>query len=373
MESQRLQKTLVFLLRHRPDVGRLRLDREGWADMARVAAAVARLTRRAATREDVLQAVEEDAGRTFEVLGNHIRIRRPRRGRRGLLPDILYLPVVAEDLPLLAEREVLERPDGSSIRLFDREQRAWLAAHRQPEGEPALLYVDSIRAARAGTSFTHLGGGLWATQCLPARHVLNLHPKFGVQASAGGFLIRRGKRGGQEVALVRVRRRARITWEVAKGKMELGETPVDTAIREIREEMGLDVPIEVISDLGPSHYGFSTPSGEPRLKVLHLFVLRALQPIEVFRPLGREGIEEIAFFDPDAAVREVTHGSLMEPIRRLRRWLAEHPEAPEEVETPWQATTCGVEGGLLDDLKPDESRAWEDVEVRGEEDGGGEE
>ncbi len=374
MESHRLLKTLVFLLRHRPDVGRLRPDRRGWVDVDRVAGAVARLTRRPVETEEVVRAVEQDARGLFEIADGRIRIRRPGRSHRPVTPDILYLPVLREDLDMLAGREVLERPDGSPIRLFDREPRAWLASHRQPEGEPALLYVDGSRAARTGTPFTHLGGGLWETPGLATRHVLNLRPRFAVQASAGGFVIRRGPTGKQEVALIQVRRHSGVTWEVAKGKIELGETPVDTAIREIREEMGVDVPLEVVADLGASHYGFTTPSGEPRLKVLYLFILRALSPMEAFRPMDREGIEEVAFFEPGAAVRAVTHGSLKDPIRRLCRWLEAHPEAPELVESAWRATSMGETEELLDDMRPDESRAWDDAApVPGEEDGGGDE
>ncbi len=132
-----------------------------------------------------------------------------------------------------------------------------------------------------------------------------------------------------EVGLVRARRRSGVTWEVATGKSELGETPGQTAVRELQEEMGIDTPLEILEDLGVSHYGFSTPSGEPRLKLLHLFIMRPLEPLPTFSPAKPEGIEQVAFFDPDGAVRVVSHGSLREPVRRLRRWMRGLHGSPE--------------------------------------------
>src|SRR5512136_532716 len=108
MEPHRLCKTLVFLLRHRPDVGRLRLDRGGWVDLDRVAGAVSRLTRQTVDPRDVIQAVQDDVRGSFEISEGRIRMRRSGRGRRCPLPDILYLPILREDLPALAGREVLQ-------------------------------------------------------------------------------------------------------------------------------------------------------------------------------------------------------------------------------------------------------------------------
>jgi 8-oxo-dGTP pyrophosphatase MutT (NUDIX family) len=116
--------------------------------------------------------------------------------------------------------------------------------------------------------------------------------------------------------------------------MEVGETPSQTAIRELQEEMGIDTPLEVLENLGISHYSFSTPSGEPRLKLLHIFIMRPLEALGDFSPARPEGIEQVAFFDPDAAVRVVSHGSLREPVRRLRRWMRSYRDSPELASWP---------------------------------------
>lgn len=328
----RLRKTLAFLLRHRPDVGGLTADDEGWFKVDDVVKAVGRIAHVHLTDRDLVRAATQDPHGGFVVDDLLIRAGPRRRRKRPGVPDIVYVATTRAHAER-ARQEAHLSPDGRNpLRFHVREQHAWLAAHRARVEEPVVLYVDASRAARAGVVFHRLGTGVYGTDRLPVRFVLNLRPNFGVQASAGGFLVRRTAEGRDEVALIRVRRRSGVTWEVAKGKMEMGETPVDTAIRELQEEMGLDVPLDVAGDLGVSHYGFSTPAGEPRLKVLYLFVLRARGPITSFQPALDEGIEAIGFFDPEDAARMITHGSLREPFRRLRGWLM----AQREVGGRWE-------------------------------------
>lgn len=69
------------------------------------------------------------------------------------------------------------------------------------------------------------------------------------QVSAGGVAYRRAADGAQaEVALVRVGPKNR--WQLPKGIVDAGESPELTAIREVREEAGIDTrfiaPVEVI-------------------------------------------------------------------------------------------------------------------------------
>ncbi len=357
IDPLRLRKTLAFLLRHRPDVGRLQADAEGWFDQRQVSKAVSRLMRNAVGLDELLRVVRTDPRNSFEVEGERIRASRSAAGRRRRLrvPDILFLPATREQMDEARPLEDFPLGGRRSFRLHAREQDAWIAAHRRSGGQPEVIYVEAARAARAGANFRRVGSGQYAADSIPVRFMLNLKRGFDVQASAGGFLVRRSRGGGLEVGLVRVRRRSGVTWEVAKGKSELGETPPQTAIRELQEEMGIDTPLEVLEDLGVSHYGFSTPSGEPRLKLLHLFILRPLECLPAFSPARPEGIEQVAFFDPDGAVRVVSHGSLREPVRRLRRWMREQHGSPAlagwpVAEGPWaSADEAAV---VLDDAEP---------------------
>ena len=67
------------------------------------------------------------------------------------------------------------------------------------------------------------------------------------QVSAGGVVYRRVA-DGAEVAIVRVGPKRR--WQLPKGIVDDGETPEQTAVREVREEAGVDArlaaPLETI-------------------------------------------------------------------------------------------------------------------------------
>lgn len=61
------------------------------------------------------------------------------------------------------------------------------------------------------------------------------------QVSAGGVVYRKRKSGG-EFAIIKVG--PVIRWQLPKGIVDEGETPEQAAIREVREEAGLNAKIE---------------------------------------------------------------------------------------------------------------------------------
>jgi 8-oxo-dGTP diphosphatase len=77
------------------------------------------------------------------------------------------------------------------------------------------------------------------------------------QFSAGGVAFRRTDKGGVEVALIAVGERNR--WQLPKGTIERDEPPEVAALREVREEAGVEAelvePIEEIEYwyVGDSH------------------------------------------------------------------------------------------------------------------------
>jgi 8-oxo-dGTP diphosphatase len=54
--------------------------------------------------------------------------------------------------------------------------------------------------------------------------------------AAGGIVVRAGDSGGWEVAVVH--RPEHLDWTLPKGKLEIGESPSECALREVREETG---------------------------------------------------------------------------------------------------------------------------------------
>ena len=57
-----------------------------------------------------------------------------------------------------------------------------------------------------------------------------------VVRAAGGIVVRAGDSGGWEVAVVH--RPEHLDWTLPKGKVEIGESPTECALREVREETG---------------------------------------------------------------------------------------------------------------------------------------
>lgn len=318
LDPLRLSRTLSYLLRHAGPAGGLGADPEGWFEIADVAAAASRAIHRPVAVEDIRFTVTRFGGARFEVVSGRIRVTEVLEAGPSLgpaLPDILYHATVGRLVAPMVGRGVLVAAGGGPVHLVRSEGHAWRVAWRQWD-DPVVLYVDAARARREGVPFTRTRAGQFYARSLPLRHVLNLRQGFAEQASAGGFLVD-WSAGRPQLALIRVIRRAGATWEVAKGKMEAGEAPADAAVREVREEMGVDVPLAVSRALGSIRYGFSTPEGEPRLKTIHLFLIEPAAPIAGFHPSAREGIEAVRWFGVDEAVQSLGHPSLRSSIGRL--------------------------------------------------------
>jgi 8-oxo-dGTP pyrophosphatase MutT (NUDIX family) len=92
------------------------------------------------------------------------------------------------------------------------------------------------------------------------------------QVSAGGVVYRRAA-GGLEVALIRVGPKQR--WQLPKGIVDEGEEPERTAVREVREEAGVEARIVAPLDVIEYWYvGTERNNGRVRFhKFVHLFLL----------------------------------------------------------------------------------------------------
>ena len=252
--------------------------------------------------------------------------RRGRRRRGGAPPDILYHATSLGRIDKALARGIVEVRGGRPVFLSRHEGQAWQVAHRSLS-EPAVLYVDVSRARRDGCFFERNSQGLWQTRAIPVRHVLNLADGFAEQVSAGGIPIWYGPEGPR-LALIRVQRRSGTSWEVAKGKLEPGESPERAAVREVREEMGCpQLPLRITKSLGFIRYGFHTPDGCPRLKTLHMYLMVTPERCTEFAPSRREGILDVQWFEPEEAARVCNHRSLRPLMRTLRDALMSEASA----------------------------------------------
>ena len=99
-------------------------------------------------------------------------------------------------------------------------------------------------------------------------------PKTRVETlvSAGGVVYRRVD-GHIEVVLCGLNTPVR--WSLAKGTPDEGETLEETALREVREETGLEVTLD--STLGSIEYWFADRDSEVRYhKTVHFYLMKAV-------------------------------------------------------------------------------------------------
>jgi 8-oxo-dGTP pyrophosphatase MutT (NUDIX family) len=96
------------------------------------------------------------------------------------------------------------------------------------------------------------------------------------EVSAGGVVYRRtdvGDRAAMEICLAARRtRRGDLVWGLPKGAVEENESDEEAALREVREESGLEAEIE--GDLGTIRY-FYVWEGVRIRKQVHFFLMRA--------------------------------------------------------------------------------------------------
>lgn len=327
-----ISKAMSQLLLPTAEERRLTLDESGWADIIELCAVVSadvELT----VDETVILEVVHNQRRRFELSKKKTRIRavrssrptpNPRRYTKEVPPDILFLPTSRSVVGRFRKvGKVFPRHGHNHLRLSPTESLAWRDAHRRQNAQPAVLFVDATRAHRSGVRFwRHKQNGTWLSTPIPLRHVLNLRRNFAVQLSAGGLPVCEGPDGKPRVALIQVTRRSGVTWEVAKGKLEPGEPPEVAAVREVQEEMGVEVHLEVLQSIGVARYGFLAPGGAPRLKTMFMYLLRPATVMEDFCPSTREGIGQVRWFTPDEACAVVTHTSLKPLMEEARRVLS---------------------------------------------------
>jgi 8-oxo-dGTP pyrophosphatase MutT (NUDIX family) len=130
------------------------------------------------------------------------------------------------------------------------------------------------------------------------------------QISAGGVLVRTRLDGDEVLLASRRTRRGELVWGLPKGLVERGESPEDTAVREVREETGYEG--QVRGPLGDVSYWFVWEGTRIR-KTVHFFLMNdsGAEP----GPRDRE-MEEVRWFPLDEAADVAGFASEKGIIRR---------------------------------------------------------
>ena len=135
--------------------------------------------------------------------------------------------------------------------------------------------------------------------------------------AAGGVVFREGNEG---IEIVLVSRRAGGLFALPKGKVDPGEQVVQTAVREVLEETGLEA--EILDALGEVRYWFTDETKERVDKVVHFFLMR---------PTGGDTadhdheFDDVGWFHLAEAERLLTHKNQLHILHRAAELIAKLP------------------------------------------------
>jgi len=127
--------------------------------------------------------------------------------------------------------------------------------------------------------------------------------------SSGGVVFRQSE-GRLETVLCG--RSIPVRWSLAKGTPDPGETLEETALREVREETGLEVELE--EPLGSIEYWFADRDNDVRYhKTVHFYLM---SPIGGHIDQHDPEFDVVQWFDVDEALSSMAYGNEAGVLRR---------------------------------------------------------
>lgn len=133
------------------------------------------------------------------------------------------------------------------------------------------------------------------------------------QVSAGGVVIREGAHGPEVLLASRRTRRGELVWGLPKGLVEPGESPEDTAVREVQEETGHRGTVR--GPIGDVSYWFVWEGTRIR-KTVHFFLMD--DSGDTPGPRDQE-MEEVRWFPLDQAAEVAGFASEQDVLRSAAR------------------------------------------------------
>jgi 8-oxo-dGTP pyrophosphatase MutT (NUDIX family) len=135
------------------------------------------------------------------------------------------------------------------------------------------------------------------------------------EVSAGGVVYRREPEGVEIILAARRTRRGDLAWGLAKGGIEADETAEDAAVREVREETGIEAEIE--ESLGETRYFYVWEDVRIR-KTVHFFLMRATGG----DPNDRDDeMEDVRWFPLERALKRAAYRGEREVLGRAAEIL----------------------------------------------------
>lgn len=165
----------------------------------------------------------------------------------------------------------------------------------------AILVVDQAVLAEDANS----------VETVPPSAICNLVPYLPPQSVvAGGGYVVHLEEGVVELLLIF----RRGVWDLPKGKQDAGETIEACALREVREEIGIET-LRSLGELGTTLHGYAE-DGKYMVKTTHWYLMQT--PERDFTPEAREGIEAVEWIAWDEAEARIGFESLRQHMQQAR-------------------------------------------------------
>ena len=167
----RLSRRMSLVLRHRPEVAGITLDRQGWVEIPVL------LTALGITRDELDAIVAGNDKQRFAIEGDRIRASQGHSSRVGveldlvpaLPPGVLYHGTPAANLPSI--RATGLRPGSRDhVHLSPDEETARIVGRRRTS-DVAILTVNTGAMAEAGHIFYQSANGVWLTAAVPPAYL----------------------------------------------------------------------------------------------------------------------------------------------------------------------------------------------------------
>lgn len=107
----------------------------------------------------------------------------------------------------------------------------------------------------------------------------------------------------EDGTVLTVRKRGTHAWMLPGGKPEGGETAAECAVREVFEELGVEIALDRIEPMGE----FVTRAANEAGFALHASVFRTREPI---LPVARAEIESLRWIHPRSGIRDTAEAPL---------------------------------------------------------------
>jgi putative RNA 2'-phosphotransferase len=174
-------RQLARVLRHKPELWGVKLDREGWCQISALLAGAADHGQEF-TVDELLEIVETNEKSRFTLSPDGLSIRAAQghsvevdlKLRTLVPPTVLYHGTVRKHLPAIL-KEGLRPMSRHAVHLSSTREAAIAVGARR--GAPVILVVDSYAMNRDGYQFQQAENLVWLTAAVPPRYLSLPAPK----------------------------------------------------------------------------------------------------------------------------------------------------------------------------------------------------